>query len=143
MGFVGMWEEGRGGMKGQRTLVVSHVPARRVSKHASARSTNDGYSIVPPATDGLPAYKPMMGRMTSGEWMTVDVTESRLNDRLCCATRYSTTTSFINRICVLSCATVDAPCISLSPNPLDHAPSHSITQSHTRSPYVSLSVSKR
>lgn len=69
------WECGRrdeGGMKGQRTLVVSHVPARRVSKHASARSTNDGYSIVPSATDGVPARKPMMGTMTSGEWMTVD-----------------------------------------------------------------------
>ncbi|OBT50237.1 hypothetical protein VE04_09869, partial [Pseudogymnoascus sp. 24MN13] len=88
------------------------------------------------------ARKPMMGRMTSGERMTVDDRVETERSTVLCDEIFNNDL-FINCICVLSCATVDAPCISLSPNPLDHAPSHSITQSHTRSLYVSLSVSKR
>jgi hypothetical protein len=70
MGFVGMCgrrKEGRGGMKGERMVFLVFRPAA-FRNMPSATSTNDGYSIVPPATDGVPARKPMMGgmRVTSG-----------------------------------------------------------------------------
>ncbi|KFZ03568.1 hypothetical protein V501_09349 [Pseudogymnoascus sp. VKM F-4519 (FW-2642)] len=128
MGFVGMWEEGRGGMKGQRTLVVSHVPARRVSKHASASSTNDGYSIVPPATDGLPARKPMMGKMTSGEWMTVDDRVETERSTVLCDERFNSDLLHHQPhpcpvLCYCRCAVYLPITKSLGPRP--------ITQHHT------------
>jgi hypothetical protein len=66
------------------------------------------------------------------------MTESRLNGQLCDEILFNNDFT-INRIRVLSCATVDAPCVPLSQNPLTHAREYSITQSHTRS----LDVSRR